>query len=77
MKVESIWETESGEIYVRYENGEGGQVLAGWWHGCENCGAYEDQIQEVMSKYGVLEACKSALEHLGDGLCSECAEETE
>ena len=52
-------------------------MLAGWWNGCSNCGAYQDQINDIED---VIEACEFALEHLewssSDGfLCDECYEE--
>ena len=76
MKIEEIWEDESGEIHTKLEDGSVGKVLAGWWNGCANCGAYEDLINEVIVQHGDLEGCKYAMEHLGDGrLCKECYED--
>ena len=74
-----VFKRGDGELYVESYNGEGGQVMAGWWNGCPECGAYQDQIHEIMEKYGDKEACAYALEKLCYGedgdLCKECGED--
>ena len=40
------------ELYVEYSDGKGGQADAGWWSGCPECGAYQDQIGKIMDKSG-------------------------
>ncbi|MDZ7760842.1 MAG: hypothetical protein U5L00_11370 [Desulfovermiculus sp.] len=74
--VADIWE-EGDEIYVKDEDAQVGQLRYGWWNGCANCGAYQDQISEIDKEGGPVKACKYALDNLYDGgqegfLCKEC-----
>ena len=74
--ITKVWEGEDGNLYCEDQSGGGGQVMAGWWHGCSNCGAFKDEIEDIQSEEGPEEACKFALNHLPDGLlCAECLEE--
>jgi hypothetical protein len=75
MAIEEIWE-EGNEIYIRDDEGIVSLVDAGWWRGCQDCGAYEGEIADVAKEQGDLAACKFALEHLTGRvfLCEKCRE---
>lgn len=55
------------------------ELNAGWWHGCYECEAHKDQIEEIQKEKGTRAAIAYALEHLAfeDAryLCDECLKE--
>ena len=69
--VTEIWE-DGDEIYVRYENGDVGQVNYGWWNGCQSCGESQDEINEILNEQGAVEAVRFYFKNLPYGLCPDC-----
>lgn len=70
-----LWE-DGYEIYGLTREGYEARIRYGWWKGCAGCGAFEEEIKEILEFEGSLEACRFAMEHLIDGdqgfLCDWC-----